>query len=475
MKKFLIGVSLLFQTMEIFAMESGLVSRDFFEQGAAAFNHALQATIRDVTEGRTTVDNAVALISGEHQNQVETTKAHLNQEYLNQIEAYKVEQEEIIRRLIEEKDQEIQDLQSRIDTILQSSRSSVDSLRIFDRERQQAAANVRRTREEVGEISVPELVTQRQVEQTTRRFAEQLNRMEERIQRGQRNIQDAIEETQERYGDSIDVLVSNLDERYREIIDRIAEQFTERRRHIEEAYEQQHGLMQRMNDELVAINLKLEKERELHSRVSRIFCNNPSLRPEKVVKRATDVERISDILEKHRLAKELYEKFNLFSDLYGNTELGVIATQQDLNEFSQYVRDCQVKVAVPDATPPALIRGVFSAPVNGTRAWNCVYGSDMQFLKNKYGMLEVAWYRFGKYYTGSDHAEIHCAAAYGNEGANIAYYNHYKDIENAERMQKYNDAKNAYARELDRAKSVAFPSESFNRLVDQFNEFVNRL
>lgn len=194
-----------------------------------------------------------------------------------------------------------------------------------------------RARAQAEQDEIPELVTERQVDRTSRRFSEQLDEIKREVQESRRTLEEAFERTQEKYGDNIDALIGNLQDRYEDILAGVTAQYNERRERIEEAYEQQKALMQRMIDEVAAINLKLEKERELESRISHVFIANPSLKPEKITVRSSDVDNIADIFLKHDTVQKEYIKFTLFSELYGNEDLGITATLQDLAQVKEYV------------------------------------------------------------------------------------------------------------------------------------------
>lgn len=85
-------------------------------------------------------------------------------------------------------------------------------------------------------------------------------------------------------------------------------------------------------------------------------------------------------------------------------------------------------------------------------------------------MLDIAWN-----YPGTDWGEVHTSWAYGPEWKNIEMFNHFKDKENRERNHIYSQELSKHDHEYEHALAQVFPYESFNRLVEQFNEFVSKL
>ncbi|MBR1734461.1 MAG: hypothetical protein IJ730_03290, partial [Alphaproteobacteria bacterium] len=167
-----------------------------------------------------------------------------------------------------------------------------------------------------------------------------------------------------------------------------------------------------------------------------------------------------DILERHNKVDELYKRFLPFSELFGRRDLGVVATPQDLTRVKEYITATYIS---PKPTRPTFICDVHSGP----KSWNkYVSFSDMTFLMRKYGMLDIAWN-----YEGTDWGEVHTSWAYGPEWKNIEMFNHFKEKENTERICIYNNKLSKHNQEYRQASTQVFPSESFNRLVDNVNRF----
>ena len=176
-----------------------------------------------------------------------------------------------------------------------------------------------------------------------------------------------------------------------------------------------------------------------------------------ITERAINIEQLG-ILERHAKVSELYKKFSVYKELFGRNDLGVVATKQDLTSVKKYIHDTTVR---KKPIQPTMIREIRNGFIN-----RHVSFSEMTFLMKKYGMLDIAWN-----YEGTDIGEVHKSWAYGPEHENIRMFNHFKDIENTYRKNTYNKELALYNSEYDRALHAVFPSESFNRLVDQVNKF----
>ena len=335
MKKVILGIALLAQfsygmEREFEPSESRstntttLVSSKFFEESEARFRTHLESVLRNITEGSITPETAIVRLRGDHRESLVMLRSSLNQGYLNQLEEQRVAQEELIRRITSEKEHEIQALQERLDTLLHASGSTSESFRIFNQERRYAEENVKKAKEEAKHGEIPELVTERQVDRTSRRFSEQLDEIKREVQESRRTLEEAFERTQEKYGDNIDALIGNLQDRYDDILAGVTAQYNERRERIEEAYEQQKALMQRMIDEVAAINLKLEKEKEFKQRIGIILSHN-QIDPRDIIKN-TDTEFLSmDLPARHNLLLTIYNKKILpFAELLESSDLSAI-------------------------------------------------------------------------------------------------------------------------------------------------------
>ena len=261
------------------------------------------------------------------------------------------------------------------------------------------------------------------------------------------------------YGINAKSLVQNLELQHRMKLSYIASQYNEKRERMEEAYEQQKSLMQKMIDEAAALNLKLKKEKELHERISRVFIAN-SIKAEKITIGSGEINRITDIFEKRATVRTEYSKFELFSDLLRRKDLGINAKQRDLAKVSEYLNSTKISQKPAE---PTLIRDAFWQRPSGFHRSLLQY-PDGRFIWNKYGMVPSNITLPRRIEVGTREYQMV-----------LDWYNRCKNIENAERRNAHNNAMSLWNTEVARAASIAFPSEEFDRLVEQFNVFVSKL
>lgn len=460
MRKELMSVLLMSQALEGFAMNGSIVSLGAMNAEAQRFHQSVNMAIREVRAGRSTTDNAIAVVGGTYQNQLSTLRTQINQRFFDQVRDQELQQEQQTQNLISTRQREISVLQAR----LSRASGNKGNLHLFEPELRRAEQNVRMARSRAEQTGAPELVTGRQMDRTIERFIKQLNKIKEQIQSGQKTLEEAFERTQERYGDSIESLIGELQDRYEDIVANLNSQHEDERSHLEEAYEQQKTVLERMLAEVNGLNAKLEEEKQLHSYVNRIFVANPSLEPKKIIARAGDIERINDILVRHDTLEGLYEKFKLFTELYGNTELGVCAMPRDLRVLGIYVS--QIKTM----QRPIAIVGF--QEIGGSNWWgepNVNWGEYQRIIR----IVPSAAQRYvypncGRASFGGGRVD-HCDWKDWNGRVRFI------STANSEIARINRENQEKYEADINRAKSVVFPSESFNRLVDQFNEFINRL
>lgn len=137
-------------------------------------------------------------------------------------------------------------------------------------------------------------------------------------------------------------LIRNLKKQQKDILGSIARQYNEKLKCTEETGEQKEALLQEMIDELSELKLKLEKEKELHECISKVFIANPSLKPEKIMRGSAEINRMTDIFEKRDAVQAEYSKFESFSGLLGREDLGINAKQDDLTEVLEYMNSTKV-------------------------------------------------------------------------------------------------------------------------------------
>ncbi|MBR1734460.1 MAG: DUF1640 domain-containing protein [Alphaproteobacteria bacterium] len=455
MKKVILGVALLaqftygmerdFSSLEGRSADTTtLVSSRFLEESEARFRTHLESVLRGVTEGSIAPESAIISIGGDHRESLVLLRSSLNQGYLEQIEEQRVAQEELIHRITAEKEHEIQALQERLDTLLHASGSISESFRIFDQERRHVEENVRRAKEQAEHGEIPELVTERQVDRTSRRFSEQLDEIKREVQESRKTLEEAFERTQEKYSDNIDALIGNLQDRYEDILAGVTAQYNERRERIEEAYEQQKALMQRMIDEVAAINLKLEKEKEFKQRIGIILSHN-QIDPRDIIKN-TDTEFLSmDLPARHNLLLTIYNKKILpFAELLESS---------DLSAIRDYIS--AINVSLPRDELGDFQGYYFGWGAASYTEWNYRNISEIRRAKS-----------YGANIPGHEDYQYKHQPCPLTFWANAAHAN----LIESER-QRINNIIREEQTNYKRATELVFPTQEFKRLVDKVNSF----
>lgn len=487
MKKVILGIALLSQFsygvesvprfMEI-AKKDGqsLVPLSFFQVSESRFKGKLEESVQNINKGADLETEVVALGDFCH-SEFEYARKEANGIFSKWVDEQLADQEEKMRETIASKDEEIRNLQARLDSLLNESPNISEGIKILDEQKREAEENVRKIRNKAMQRNIPDDMFMEGQEDLVNTVSgnvfTELNARKEEIQqrskRGAKNVEDILGKTQYMYGINAKSLIQNLELQHRMRLSYIASQYNEKRERMEEAHEQQKSLLQKMIDKATALNLKLKKEKELHECISRVFIANPSLRPEKITVKSAAINSMTDIFKKRDVVQNEYSKFEFFSGLLGREDLGVNAKQSDLTKISEYLNNTKIG---PRPNKPALI---------GNFVWNgrvhelCDRFCFMRQYEysNKAGEIArqsqlyplILKYGFG----GND--------IMGKEGVRKSqnWFNHCKDLENQERMNTYNNAMSARNAEISRASSIPFPSGEFDRLVDQFNTFLSKL
>lgn len=211
-------------------------------------------------------------------------------------------------------------------------------------------------------------------------------------------------------------------------------------------------------------NIRLERERELQSQISRVFIANRALKPERIMIRSAEINRMTDIFKKRAAVQAEYSKFELFSDLLRREDLGINAKQSDLTKISEYLNNTKIS---PKPDQPTLIRDAFWTPnlcKGGFVSLSLPIFPDDDFIRGKYGLTRVR--REGGGFLGLAHYD---------EVMTVDWYNRCKDIENKERKNAHENAVSNWNAAVSKASAVPLPSEEFDRLVEQFNTFLSKL
>ena len=491
MKKIVIGAVILLQSTCSMCMQESRsascnaitsavqIPANIMQSGTEQLQAILQEAMHGVSVGEdgfcsalvSIQDNCIAWF-GRYMTELQS---HINQAYSMQLRDRHGSMTHDMQEMIAQKNSEISELQARLNALLHADSATAESMRIFDQEMQYAENRVRETRQLAERCEESPLFSNIQIERTINRFGEELNTLKRSIEVGQRTLQESLERVQERYRDNINSLISYLDDRYHDNLSNIERQHNERYQLMIEAYENQKSLMQRMINEATALNTKLENARERHSQISRIFMNNPSLKPEKILVTSAVLSGIANIDERRNKISDLHKTFSLFQSLLGRSDLGITATNNDL----QMVRDYIDAIAItPFNEKEPLARPVLIGHDNGVHA----RGGD------------VEW-NWGRRCNGDHHAWVnpHLVGwlhSMDEKNFTVRWWNKYCPPEpgillNAaiarasatyeKRMADYIELKRQYKEQIERATNAAIPSVALDRLITQFNTFVNEL
>ena len=493
MKKVILGIALISQFSctvegipEIAKLakkeNQSLVPINFFDNSKARFREQLDNSTQSVVEKFSKLNALPELSEEDRENQkllaVIDEFCNLNKfcegefnlnrnkanEFFHQMLVTRAK--DIMRDEIAQKEAEIVRLQGRLDELLKKSPQTAESLRRSDNSIRRAEEDVRRTKHATDnfDVSKYELLKERQINRTFERFSEKLNAIQNEVQESrdnlERTLRDVLEKTQKQYEDSTNILIGNIEDNYDDIIKEVEEKYKDQKRHLAEAYDRQIEAMNDKINEFTALNAGLEREKELHSLISRVFVTNKSLRAEKIMIRSAEINRMTDIFKKRAAVQAEYSKFELFSGLLGREDLGISAKQDDLTKVSEYLNNTRIS---QKPAMPTLIREVFWA-----RALGFFLGEphpvfpDEGFIRGKYGLTHILAAGGG-------------LLGHYEERMTVDWYNRCKDIENTERRNAYNNAMSAWNAEVSRASTIPFPAGEFDRLVEQFNVFVSKL
>ena len=451
-----------------------LIPKEFYQNSALRFKEELNKSAQRINQG-SEMGNEITTLGNFCQNEFEDVRKEANGIFQKWVEKEKLKQEKEINNVIKEKDKEIEKLQTTINELLKGSPNIRENIKIYDNQRKDAERKIKKMKEETRTINIPEMLTRDQVNDTLATLHEELNEIKEEIQHNannvSRDVEDVLKETQYMYKANIKSLVSSLKSQFHRNLNDIASQYNDKEKHLKEAYEAQKDVLNKMIDEIRKLNFDLEKKNQLGSRVSHVFIANSSLKPEKIMVRSFDINNILDINLKHNKVQDEYNKFVLFSELYGNKDLDIVATKNDLNAVKQYVDNTAIIpfTAVPPPQRPSVenvimtFRPLFSKLYTVPHIledWLNNMGEN-NYIKsindNGGGGLFVFETNYDKIRHSVDAAIQRATSTYNN------------------RLTAYQNSKKQHEDQIDKAQAAIFPSESFNRLVDQFNAFVNMI
>jgi hypothetical protein len=444
-----------------------LVSVNYFDNEIRRFGQNITSEINNVKSGAATVEHAIVSITGNCRSWFDLCRTQINEKYGELVVAQQQQKQLEVQGIIRAKNQEILALRQRLDTLLSTHTEGLESLRaqlrMFDQQSVEAEQQVRTARERVDLGNTGELVTEAQLTRTMNRLTRDLETIKSEIQIGKRDLEDAFSRAEEKYSDSIEILLRSLENRYADILSGVAERSSEKITHLTEAYEHQIELIQHMLDEAVAATKAAEEKRELITKIGNI-CSRNQLNPATsiITQRSSDILAMN-VFQKRSTVDNIYQnRFVLFQELLPATELDLIR---------QYISSTEVgempirPTHIPDIF---IIRNFRRAP--GGWCWGNIYLSDMQLLINKHGMrkdIALAWRGNGTAQIIGDNDWI--------ERANLAEYSRCRNLENTERDLVYDREVAQYNARKIKAESAPFPSVVFDNLIGRVNGFFKQL
>ena len=477
MKKMVIGAVILLQSTCSMCMQESRsascnaitsavqIPANIMQSGTEQLQAILQEAMHGVSVGEDGFGSALVSIQdnciawfGRYMTELQS---HINQAYSMQLRDRHGTMVHDVQEMIAQKNSEISELQARLNALLHADSATAESMRIFDQEMQYAENRVRETRQLAERCEESPLFSNIQIERTINRFGEELNTLKRSIEVGQRTLQESLERVQERYRDNINSLISYLDDRYHDNLSNIERQHNERYQLMIEAYENQKSLMQRMINEATALNTKLENARERHSQISRIFMNNPSLKPEKILVTSAVLSGIANIDERRDATEAIFTKLIHFRLLYENSNA--------LDALDDYIKHLTV-LPMPDKPMEQPQLG-FSGPGKFGRGGQLEWDRNVAWIN---GQMQCWLRAMGVHDFPPSYDNRKGALSWGTQ----QYLHNWKPRAQAEYQRRYDVYERQIAErnsQLARAQSIPFPVEEFDCLVRQFNTFVNEL
>jgi len=308
---------------------------------------------------------------------------------------------------------------------------------------------------------IPEMVTKDRVSGILEDIFEELNSIKEEFQQNQRdtaeNVERVLGQTQYMYKVNVKSLIRDLKHQYSINLETISSQYQEKNEKIKEAYEAQKKLLNNMIDEITKHNLELEKEKELHTQISRVFISNPSLKPEKIMIKSIDILR-QDPQSRYNTVKSCYDKFVLFVELFSNKEeLSIIETY--LNQMNNLV--------------PKLER-IMSCQVNWGDLFDA-YGDVKEFARSRNYRQWCGSHKYDRLFAD----KVKGGGPGFRDGwmnPNADYYSHHIGHLIMDDFNNENNRRKNHNEELQRQiQNINFPSKEFDSILKQFNIFVSKL
>ncbi|MBO7453803.1 MAG: hypothetical protein J6T91_00245 [Alphaproteobacteria bacterium] len=367
MKKVILGVALLFQfsygvegvpefTEVTKKASQSLVPLNFFDNSKAKFWEQLKKSSQSVASEFCKLNALAELDDEERENrklltvidefetlnifckdEFDKNRDKANEAFLHVLAA---RTKNIMQDEIALKEAEIIRLQGRLDELLKGAPQTAESLSSFDKIIQRAEEDIRTTKEETEnfDVSEYELIKKKQITRTFERFNEKLNDIQNEVQEGKDNLEktlrEVFEKTQKQYEDSTNTLLENLEYRYDDIITEVEKSYKDQKKNLAKAYDRQIAIMNDKINEFMALNVQLEKDKELLSLINGVYRSNPDnefIRSHSFISgNAQEIRGIGDLFVRRSRVEDIYNKVRLFSELLGREDLGVEAKPSDL-------------------------------------------------------------------------------------------------------------------------------------------------
>lgn len=168
-----------------------------------------------------------------------------------------------------------------------------------------------------------------------------------------------------------------------------------------------------------------------------------------------------DVIERNKRADEFYKRFVPYSELFGRTDLDVVATPDDLGCLNNYINGTKVRQLEP-VIPSFQEKGGanwWGEPNVDWGEYNRVVSlvpeARQPYVYENYGRAS-----FGEGWPG-----------HGTKWKDWAARSRFISTGNAGIARINQGRRDTYNAEIARSSSVPFPAEEFNRLVDQVNKF----
>lgn len=306
---------------------------------------------------------------------------------------------------------------------------------------------------------------------TFEQFNEKLNDIQNEVQKCNDNIEklgDVLKKIQKQYEDNTNNLLKNLECRYNDIIVSVEDKYKGLGKDLAKAYDRQIDII----NEFTTLNAQQEKDKKLQGQISRVFIANPSLKAEKIMIRSSDIMRIDDLSNRHSTAKSHYDRFVLCSELFSNKE--------EMPKIKAYLDQLE--------NLPSQFEHIMKREVRWGDLFDA-FGDIKEFARSRdyrqwcglhhidEGLFQQGHIKGGNgvcHNYGS--ARVWPGSRFGWMNSDVDYYSHKIGHIILEDIDKENNRRQKHNEELQKQiQNTIFPSEAFDSLVDQFNEFISKL